>query len=85
MKRKLTKKQEAEIAARTLPVYKGYTIDIRLGQIRKVPLDDLPVFLDFDSEEGDAILSEFVLSLDKRKKRDKEILDKLFHYFISRS
>ncbi len=43
-----------------LPQYKGYTIDERLRQIRKVdPKKPSIEFIDFDSEEGQEILDEY--------------------------
>ncbi len=35
-----------------LPVFRGYTVDERLREFRKVPLDALPEFVSFDSELG---------------------------------
>ena len=43
---------------RTLKEFKGYTIDIRLKQFRKVPLNELPEFIEFDSKEGQQLLAE---------------------------
>lgn len=48
---------------RVLKVFKGYTIDIRLQQFRKVPLDDLSEFIEFDSEEGQALQEEMHLAV----------------------
>ncbi len=38
-----------------LQTFKGYTVDFRLKQFRKVPRDALPVFIDFDSPEGEVL------------------------------
>ncbi len=35
-----------------LPTFKGYTVDLRLREFRRVPLDELPEFIRFDSPEG---------------------------------
>lgn len=48
---------------RTLKTFQGYTVDIRLQQFRKVPLDELPEFIEFDSKEGQALLEQMHLSL----------------------
>lgn len=48
---------------RTLKEFEGYTIDLRLKQFRKVPLDDLPEFIEFDSSEGQALLQRMHASL----------------------
>lgn len=41
-----------------LPTFKGYTIDARLKQFRKVSPDRTIEFLDFGSEEGQKLLNE---------------------------
>ncbi len=41
---------------RRLPVFDGYTVDERLRQFRKVPLDGMPEFIDFDSPQGRRML-----------------------------
>jgi hypothetical protein len=48
---------------RRLKEFEGYTIDLRLQQFRKVPLDDLPEFIEFDSKEGIALLKRMHLAL----------------------
>ena len=49
---------------RILPTYKGYTVDARLGQFRKVFRSGEIEFLEFDSEKGDKILTEYIKTLD---------------------
>lgn len=42
-----------------LPTFKGYTMDERLRQFRKVDRENLSIdFVDFDSEEGQELLEE---------------------------
>ena len=41
-----------------LPTYRGYTIDKRLGQFRKVIRCCQIEFIEFDSEEGKKLLRE---------------------------
>ncbi|MGY4884386.1 MAG: hypothetical protein ACP5NZ_02285 [Nanobdellota archaeon] len=42
-----------------LPEFKGYTIDLRLKQFRKVNHDKPSIeFIEFDSEEGKKLLKE---------------------------
>lgn len=42
-----------------LPKFKGYTVDKRLKQFRKVDRDKPSIdFIDFDSEEGQELLDE---------------------------
>ena len=35
-----------------LQSFNGYMVDFRLRQFRKIPLDALPEFIDFDSPQG---------------------------------
>lgn len=44
---------------RILPIFKGYTVDMRLQEFRKVPLDDLPEFVPFLSDKGARLFYEF--------------------------
>jgi hypothetical protein len=43
---------------RRLPTFKGYPIDVRLKEFRKIEWDRLPEFIAFDSQAGREILSE---------------------------
>ena len=49
---------------RTLPQFKGWTIDARLKQLRYVHGNNAITFLDFDSEKGDYILTQYIKSLE---------------------
>ena len=49
---------------RILPNYKGYTVDARLGQFRKVFKSGMIEFLEFDSEKGDRLLTLYIKTLD---------------------
>jgi hypothetical protein len=53
-----------------LQTFNGYTVDFRLKQFRKIPMDTLPEFIDFDSPEGEklcnAMHEEAVKELNKR-------------------
>ncbi|MFA7707993.1 MAG: hypothetical protein WCX73_03515 [Candidatus Pacearchaeota archaeon] len=43
-----------------LPEFKGYTMDEKLGQFRKVDREKPSIeFVDFDSEEGQELLAEY--------------------------
>ena len=44
---------------RILPVFKGYTVDLRLQEFRKVSLNDLPEFVPFLSDKGARLFNEF--------------------------
>ncbi len=43
-----------------LPTFKGYTVDEKLKQFRKVDMDKPSIdFVDFDSEKGQELLAEY--------------------------
>ena len=48
--------------ARALPIFRGFTVDERLRQFRKVPLDGPPEFIAFDSAEGSKLLIAFIMT-----------------------
>ena len=43
---------------RRLKTFKGYTVDLRLQQFRKVPYDKLPQFIEFTSPKGRKLLTQ---------------------------
>jgi hypothetical protein len=59
-----------------LPTFKGYTVDIKLKQFRKIRGKSI-VFTDFSSKEGDELLTEYVETLDEKKEEDLEKLVKI--------
>jgi len=52
---------------RILPVFKGYTVDLRLQEFRKVPLNDLPEFVPLLSDKGARLFNEFRQTEEGRK------------------
>jgi len=42
-----------------LPVFKGYTVDERLREFRKMDVGVIPKFIPFDSPKGQELLSEY--------------------------
>lgn len=44
---------------RILPVFKGYTVDLRLQEFRKIERDKLPEFVPFLSDKGARLFHEF--------------------------
>lgn len=61
---------------RQLPVFKGWTIDARLKQLRRVsqsPYYSSMRFIDFDSEQGDYILTKYIQTLDPNSEEFNEI------------
>lgn len=55
---------------RILPVFKGYTVDMRLQEFRKVPLNDLPEFVSFLSDKGARLFYEFRQTEEGQKELD---------------
>jgi len=45
--------------ARILPVFKGYTVDLRLQEFRKIEMDKLHEFAPFLSDKGAKLFHEF--------------------------
>jgi len=55
----LNTKQEVKMVTK-LPEFKGYTVDERLKQFRKVDRNKPSIeFVDFDSEEGQELLAQY--------------------------
>ena len=44
---------------RILPVFKGYTVDLRLQEFRKIEMDKLPEFISLLSDKGARLFYEF--------------------------
>ena len=44
---------------RILPIFKGYTVDMRLQEFRKINLNKLPEFIPFTSDKGARLIFEF--------------------------
>jgi hypothetical protein len=59
-----------------LPVFEGYTIDVKLKQFRKVDNKGIH-FIDFDSVAGEKLLSRYIRSLDSKSHEFKEFI----HHF----
>jgi hypothetical protein len=57
-----------------LPMFNGYTVDIELKQFRKVIGDNIR-FLDFNTEKGEIVLSEYIKSLDTDCEEFEKIMD----------
>ncbi len=46
-----------------LPVFKGYTVDMRLQEFRLMKMGQLPEFIPFDSVKGRELLNKYNQSL----------------------
>jgi hypothetical protein len=63
--------KKGENMIRILPVFKGYTVDMRLQEFRKVLLNDLPEFVPFLSDKGARLFYEFKLTDEGRKELNR--------------
>jgi hypothetical protein len=61
---------------RILPVFKGYTVDLRLQEFRKIEADQLPEFIPLLSDKGAHLFWEFRQTTAGQKELD--------HYFKHR-
>ena len=52
---------------RILPVFKGYTVDLRLQEFRKIEIDKLPEFISLLSDKGAQLFNEFRQTEEGRK------------------
>jgi hypothetical protein len=43
---------------RRLPVFRGYTVDRRLREFRRIEFGEVPEFVPFDSEKGRKVMAE---------------------------
>ena len=61
-----------------LPTFKGYTVDVRLREFRKVSSVLGIEFVNFDSPEGDVLLEGFIDTLDANNKEDFQLLNAIW-------
>ena len=59
---------------KTLPTFKGYTVDVRLKEFRKTTPHLELTFIAFDSPEGDELLAGFVGTIDADTNEGRELL-----------
>ena len=56
---------------RVLPVFKGYTVDLRLQEFRKIEMDKLPEFVPLLSDKGAQLFYEFRQTEEGQKEIDR--------------
>jgi len=59
-----------------LPLFKNYTIDVRLKQFRITKGTKIK-FVDFSSPEGDKLLYTLINSLDLQNPQDKKLFERI--------
>ncbi len=55
---------------RRLPTFEGYTVDIRLREFRRLDYGKEPEFIDFDTEQGDQLLAEYLEHLWRKNRSE---------------
>jgi len=55
---------------RKLPIFKGYTVDLRLQEFRKIEADKLPEFIPLLSDKGARLFYEFKQTQEGQKELD---------------
>ncbi|MDD4136219.1 MAG: hypothetical protein PHN66_04085 [Candidatus Shapirobacteria bacterium] len=55
---------------RILPIFKGYTVDLRLQEFRKIEADELPEFIPLLSDKGARLFLEFKQTEEGKKELD---------------
>ena len=63
---------------RQLPTFKGYTVDVRLKQFRRVDALWGMEFIDFDTPQGEALLEELVGLINAETQEGRELLISLW-------
>ncbi len=63
---------------KVLPVFNGYTVDVRLREFRKGSSETGMEFIDFSSPEGDDLLEEYLGTLDKNSAEFRKISAYIF-------
>ena len=57
-----------------LPVFKGYTVDVRLKEFRRIHPKWGIVFIPFDCDAGEILLNGYIKTLDENSPECKELL-----------
>lgn len=57
-----------------LPVFKAWTVDVRLKEFRRVDAKKGLIFLSFKCKQGDELLADYIDQLDLDKQEDKDRL-----------
>ena len=63
---------------RQLPVFQGYTVDVRLKEFRRVDPNTGFKIVPFDSEEGEIWLNEYIETIDENTPEGRKILVSLW-------
>ncbi len=61
-----------------VPVFQGYTVDVRLKEFRKVDPEWGMEFVSFDSDKGDIMLQGFIDTIDADTREGLDLLVKIW-------
>ncbi len=61
-----------------LPIFKGYTVDIRLNEFRIVDPQQGMEFVPFDSLKGDKLLEGFIETINADTNEGRELLNNIW-------
>ncbi len=64
--------------ANQLPIFKGYTVDIRLKEFRRIEYGKRLKFIRFDSPKGDRLLEQFITTIDHKTKQGIRLLSDIW-------
>jgi len=56
-----------------LPIFQGYTVDVRLKEFRKIKSQNIK-FIRFNSIEGKKLLLKYIATLDPKNQEFKKII-----------
>jgi hypothetical protein len=61
-----------------LPEFKGYTVDVRLKEFRKVVVRKGFRTIKFDSDKGDRLLAAYIETLDWKSPTDRAVINTIW-------
>src|SRR5436309_9331212 len=64
---------------RKLKTFRGYTVDLRLQQFRKIPYGKLPEFIEFTSTKGQKLLAQMHADAVQHARQNLADLEKRLH------
>ena len=61
-----------------LPTFKGYTVDVRLKEFRRIQYGRKCDLIPFDSPKGDALLEKFIATINPRTPQGLQLLSDIW-------
>jgi hypothetical protein len=63
---------------RKLPTFKGYTVDVRLKEFRRILPGNSLEFIPFDSDKGDVLLGKFISTFNLKNPEELQLLSDIW-------